>query len=192
MENSFFSLIFRQKYIKRWGLMRSEHEETLAEHSSEVAIISHALASISNEVYGKNIDIGKVVTLALFHDVTEVYTGDLPTPIKYYSPAMRSIYAKIESEAVENLIDHLPGELKSTYRPIIDPKDEPLYKYVKAADKICAYIKCVEEEKGGNLEFSSAKIATLDQINALEMPEVSYFMEKLLPPFFLSLDDMQK
>ena len=132
------------------------------------------------------------MTLALFHDVTEVYTGDLPTPIKYYSPAMRSIYAKIESEAVENLLDHLPGELKSTYRPIIDPKDEPLYKYVKAADKICAYIKCVEEEKGGNLEFSSAKIATLDQINALEMPEVSYFMEKLLPPFFLSLDDMQK
>ena len=191
MQNSFFSLIFRQKYIKRWGLKRNICEENLAQHSSEVAIISHALASVGKEIYGKDIDVDRIVTLALFHDVTEVYTGDLPTPIKYHSKDMRRIYAKIEKEATENLLAHLPSELEHVYRPIIDPKDDPLYAYVKAADKLCAYIKCVEEEKGGNPEFSAAKETIYAEVCKIDMEEVTYFMENLLPPFFLSLDEMQ-
>lgn len=191
MENSFYSLIFRQKYIKRWGLMRNTSDETLAEHASEVAVITHALATIGNLYFEKSYDVGKAVTLALFHDVPEVYTGDLPTPIKYNSSEMRENYKLIEKKAVDSLLAHLPSDMAELYRPIIDADDDPLYRLVKASDKICAYIKCVDEEKSGNTEFSRAKLSTLEQINAIGMPEVSYFMEHFLPTFSLSLDDMQ-
>lgn len=191
MENSFYSLIFRQKYIRRWGLMRSTHDETLAEHASEVAIIAHAIAIIGNKHFGRDYDTDRVLTIALFHDVSEVYTGDLPTPIKYHSQRMRDIYRDIESESLSTLLLHLPEDLRDVYSEILYTDDEPCYPVVKAADKLCAYIKCIDEEKIGNYEFISAKEALFAQISEIELPEVKYFVEHFLPTFYLSLDEMQ-
>lgn len=191
MNNSFFALVFRQKYIKRWGLMRNLREESLAEHASETAILTHALCSIGNLVFGKNYNTDRAVTLALFHDIGEVYTGDLPTPIKYFSQEMRQNYKDIEENAAEALLAHLPAELVPTYRPLLSGEDDPLYPLVKAADKLAALIKCLEEEKSGNCEFSAAKKATLEAITALHSKEADYFVGHFLPAFSLSLDEMQ-
>ena len=160
MNNSFYALIFRQKYIKRWGLMRNSRDESLAEHASETAILTHALCTIGNKYFAKDYDTERAVTLALFHDTTEVYTGDLPTPIKYFSSEMRDNYKMIEKNAQETLLSHLPEELRPDYNALLDSDDDPLHRLVKAADKLAALIKCIEEEKSGNPEFSAAKTST--------------------------------
>ena len=154
-----FALVFRQKHIQRWGLMRNIFPETLAQHSSECAMIAHALAVIGNTLYGKSYDTGKIVTMALFHDVPEVFTGDMPTPVKYANPVIRKEFAAIEEQSTENLLSKLPDELKSEFAEIFEniEKDSEYHDLLKAADRLCAYIKCLEEERYNNSEFSSAR-----------------------------------
>ena len=192
MNNSFFALIFRQKYIKRWGLMRNVNDENLAEHAAEVAMITHALATIGNTQLGKNYDVGKAVSAALFHDVSEVYTGDLPTPIKYSSSELRNRYKDIEKSAEDTLLVHLPEEIRGEYERVLRIEDPEIKKLVKSADKLCAYIKCIEEEKCSNMEFKEAKKATYASLKESDCPELDIFMETYLDSFSLTLDEMQK
>ncbi len=192
MNPSFYALIFRQKYIRRWGLMRNVHDENLAEHASEVAILTHALATIGNLYFGKHYDTNAAVTAALFHDVPEVFTGDLPTPIKYSSNVLRENYAGIEDGAVKNFLSHLPDEMKGLYEEAFTCPDPELHTLVKAADKLAAYIKCVEEQKCGNSEFREAEKSTYRSLTAMKCPELDYFMREYLPAFSMTLDEMQK
>ena len=191
--SSFYALVFRQKHIQRWGLMRNAFPETLAAHSSECAILTHALATIGNCVYGRDYDVGKAVTMALFHDVPEVFTGDMPTPVKYANAEIRSQFAKIEEQSTKNLIAKLPGELRSEYEGIFDSieNDEKHHALLKAADRLCAYIKCVEEERYGNTEFTGAKKGIEERLRESAMPELEYFIEHFLPAFSLTLDEQQ-
>lgn len=189
--SSFYALVFRQKNIKRWGLMRSIVPETLAEHSSECAILTHALATIGNEIYGKKYDVGKAVIMALFHDVPEVFTGDMPTPIKYANEAIRNEFSVIEKESAGNLVSKLPKELQGIYQPLFSDGDEELQKLVKSADRLCAYIKCTEEMKLNNSEFKSAKLVIENKLKNSDMSELCYFMEHFLPAFDLTLDEQQ-
>ena len=190
MNNSFYSLIFRQKYIKRWGLMRNISEENLSSHSFEVAILAQALAIIGNTYYNKEYNVDRICTIALFHDAEEVYTGDMPTPIKYFNDDMRDNYKKVELAAAKSLLSKLPPELQSTYEDILLNKDEEIHKIVKAADKLAAYIKCIEEEKCGNIEFKTASKATKEALDKIDMPELKWFMDNILPSFFLTVDEM--
>ena len=191
--SSFYALVFRQKYIQRWGLMRNAFPESLAAHSSECAILAHALATIGNKVYGCDYDVGKVVTMALFHDVPEVFTGDMPTPVKYANKSIRGQFAAIEAESTAALINKLPEELKEDYAAIFDAveNDEKHHKLLKAADRLCAFIKCEEEERFGNSEFTGAKKGIEERLRESEMPELNYFMEHFLPAFRLTLDEQQ-
>lgn len=188
--NSFFSLLFRQKYITRWGLMRNTTPESLAEHSAQVAAIAHVLAVIGNRLYGKHYDTGKIVCIALYHDAAEVFTGDMPTPVKYFSPEMRSGYGLIEKQAAEKLISKLPEELRDEYTSLLSPDDAECERIVKIADKLCAYIKCLTEEASGNREFLSAKRATEEALDKFDSPELDYFREKFICSFLLTLDEM--
>lgn len=191
--SSFYALVFRQKHIQRWGLMRNAVPETLAEHSSECAILAHALATIGNRIFGRDYDVGKVVTMALFHDVPEVFTGDMPTPVKYANSEIRSQFAMIEYESTKNLLDKLPLELKADYDEIFSAidGDEKHHAILKAADRLCAYIKCEQEERYGNSEFSGAKKGIEKRLAESEMPELKYFIEHFLPAFKLTLDEQQ-
>jgi 5'-deoxynucleotidase len=192
MENfSFFALVFRQKYIRRWGLMRNTLSENLSEHAMETAVIAHALALIGNKYFNKNYSPERIATLALFHDVPEVYTGDLPTPVKYFDKNSRESYQLIEQQAIASLIAKLPAELRNEYESILAGGNAEEHRLVKAADKLTAYIKCVEEEKCGNSEFISAKAATAASLTAMQCPELDYFMEHLLPAFTMTIDEMQ-
>lgn len=193
MENnlySFYSIAFRQKYIQRWGLMRNINNENLSEHSSEVAMITHALAVIGNNIYDKNYDCGRAVSIALFHDVPEVYTGDLPTPVKYFNENMRETYKSVENDAITKLLNKLPNELKQSYHEIFYPTDDDILLLVKIADKLCAYIKCIEEEKSGNNEFAKAKEMLCQTLNQFNSPELDYFIKHFLPSFEWTLDEM--
>jgi Predicted hydrolases of HD superfamily len=187
---SFYSIAFRQKYIQRWGLMRNINSESLSEHSSEVAMITHALATIGNTMFGKQYDIGNAVIIALYHDVPEVFTGDLPTPVKYFNENMRENYKIIENDAIAKLLNKLPDDMKSTYRDIFYPDDGEVLTLVKIADKLCAYIKCVEEEKSGNNEFVKAKETLLATLREYDSRELDYFIGNFLPAFELTLDEM--
>lgn len=191
--SSFFALVFRQKYIRRWGLMHSFIPENLAEHSSECAIIAHALAEIGNRLFGKSYDVGKVVTMALFHDVPEVFTGDMPTPVKYANPVIRNEFAVIEEQSVKSLMNKLPNELRDVYEPLFDEtEDKELHSLVKSADRLCAYIKCTEEEKLNNTEFSRARTGIEERLKETDSPELRYFMEHFLPAFGVTLDEQQE
>ena len=191
MDTSFFALVFRQRYIKRWGLMRNVNEENLSEHSAEVAMTAHALALIGNKYFGKSYDLGEITVAALYHDAAEVYTGDMPTPVKYFTPEMRSNYKAIEENALSVLLSHLPDDLRTDYAAILSYPEE-YEKIIKSADKLCAYIKCIEEVKCGNSEFEKAKSSTYDALAAMNCEELNYFMDKFLPAFELTLDEMQK
>ena len=191
MNNSFFALVFRQRYIKRWGLMRNVSDESLSEHSAQVAMLAHALALIGNKHFSKEYDPGEVAVAALYHDATEVYTGDMPTPVKYFTEEMRSNYKAIEENALSVLLSHVPEEMREDYREVLAYPEE-LETIVKAADKLSAYIKCIEEVKFGNSEFISAKESTLASIRAMKCPELDYFVDVFLPSFELTLDEMQK
>lgn len=190
--NSFFAFCFRQKYITRWALMRNISPETLSEHSAEVAILAHALALIGNRIYGASHNPDRIACAALFHDVPEVITGDLPTPIKYFSPAIKQGYGAIEETAIETLLSRLPEELRADYASLLraSEQDEETVRLIKAADKLAAYIKCLEEEKGGNTEFRSAAASILTALEAMPCPELHYFMRELLPAFRLTLDEI--
>lgn len=190
--NSFFAVFFRQKYINRWGLMRNVMNENLSTHAAEVACIAHALAVIGNTYFNKSYDTDRVAVLALYHDMPEVFTGDLPTPVKYANEALRSCYAQLEAKAVEQLTDRLPKELRNEYKNLLEitDKDSELKKLVKAADKLCALIKCIEEEKSGNSDFSSARAATEKSLKAMSFEELDYFTENFLPAFSGTLDEL--
>ena len=194
MDNGFFAMISRMKYIDRWALMRNEHRENLTEHSFEVAVIAHALAEIGRKRFGKQLSGEKAALLGLFHDAAETLTGDMPTPVKYYSPHIREAYAQVEQSACEHLVSMLPEDLRADFAPFFfkDETDEELWKLVKAADKICAYIKCIEEKKAGNTEFDRAAESTLESINALDIPEAEEFMKEFLDGYRLTLDEIKE
>ena len=189
--SAFFAIISRMKYIDRWALMRNTHSETLSEHSLDTAIIAHALAVIRNRRFGGQVSPERAALLAIFHDVPEVITGDMPTPIKYFSSAIRSAYAGVESAAESRLLSLLPEDMRDEYLPLIthDGEDAELLRLVKCADKLSALVKCIEEEKACNKEFTAAKAATIKAIKDMGIPEGIEFLEKFIPPFELTLDD---
>lgn len=187
----FFALISRMKYIGRWGLMRNSEPENIQEHSHMVAVLAHALAVVSREIYGLDCDPEKCASLALFHDASEIITGDLPTPIKYHNRDLCAAYQQVEELSVKRLVSMLPVELKSIYEPILTQKVDERHKIlVKAADKLAAYIKCVEERKAGNNEFSRAEAQTRAALEAYDLPAVSYFLQNFMPAFELTLDEL--
>ena len=191
MSHSFFAYIFRMRYIARWALMRNTRTENVEEHSYEVAVLAHALAAIGREIYRKDIDPDQAATAALFHDAPEIITGDMPTPIKYYNPDIKTAYKQVEAVAQDKLLSMLPPELASVYEPLVRESDETIRRYVKAADKLSAYIKCVEEGKAGNSEFKMAAGQTLAALKEMDMEELDWFIERFLPAFELTLDELQ-
>lgn len=191
MGNSFFAMVSRMKYINRWGLMRNTINENIAEHSLEVAMISHSLAVISNVYFQGNIDPERAAILGLFHDTTEIITGDMPTPIKYFAPEIKNAYKNVEHIAAGQLLNELPEEMKPFYKDILmeNQGEKELWRIVKAADKLSAYIKCIEEKRMGNEDFAQAEHATLQAVKDMNMREVEFFLEKFIPSYNLTLDD---
>lgn len=193
MKNGFFAMASRMKYINRWALMRNEHSENLSEHSFEVAVIAHALAVIKNKRFGGNVNGERAALLGLYHDMPETLTGDMPTPVKYYSEEVRQAYKTVEDTACKSLVSMLPEEFRDVFEPMLiaQPGDEELWKLVKAADKISALIKCLEEKKAGNSEFSKAAESTRQSIEKLGLPEAEVFVKEFLPAYELTLDELR-
>ena len=190
--NSFYAMLSRMKYIGRWGLMRCTREENLAEHSLEVATLTHALAAIGNRRLGKNYDAGKLVLCALYHDCSEIMTGDMPTPIKYHNPQIRESYKEIERTANRKLLAMLPDDLRADYESYFEAGflDEEETKIVKAADKLSALLKCVEEENAGNREFRKAQHTTEQAIRDMKLPEADIFLNEFFDSYGLTLDEL--
>ena len=201
-QSSFFALVSRMKYIERWALMRSTHPENLSEHSLEVAVIAHALATIANVRYGRSLDAGKAALVGLFHDASEIITGDMPTPVKYANGQIRDAYKDVEARAERRLLDELPPDLAPAYEELFFPAadgdgavredDAYLRGLVKAADKISALIKCLDEAHVGNAEFASAQATTQAAVDELaaRYPEVDDFVRQFLPPYGKTLDEL--
>ena len=192
MAHNFFPMTARMRYIARWGLMRNTQPENIQEHSHQVAVLAHALAVLRREVFGGTIDPGEVAVAALYHDAPEILTGDLPTPVKYFNPDIRAAYQKVESVSADKLLAMLPESLRGTYKPYLKESPGPVRDLVKAADKLSAYIKCVEELKAGNTEFRQAAEQTMEALRAMKLPELDYFMEHFLPAFALTLDELSQ
>ena len=191
MNDKFFAYISRMRYIGRWSLMRNSLPENIQEHSHMVAVIAHALAVIRRDVFGVPCDPADYAAVALYHDSSEILTGDLPTPIKYHSRAIMGAYKQVEELACEKLLATLPSELRPAYEELLTGrKQEELHDLVKAADKLSAYIKCIEERKAGNNEFLSAERTTRAALEKSELPEVAYFLEHFIPAFELDLDEL--
>lgn len=190
MKSHFYAMLSRMKNIYRWGLMRNQRQENLSEHSLETAYIAHALALIKNRRLGGNVDPNYVAVAAMFHDTSEIITGDLPTPIKYYNADIKSVYKDIEKVAEDKLVSLLPDDLKGDFVSLYRPDGETA-KIIKAADKISALIKCIEETSSGNREFEAAKKSTLKAIKELKLKEADIFIDEFLDSFYLSLDDMK-
>ncbi len=187
----FFAFISRMKYIKRWSLMRSVKEENIMEHSQQVAVIAHALALIQNKNFGGNVDVSKTVMLAQYHEVGEVITGDLPTPIKYFNPEIKTAYKDLETVACQRLINMLPEKLQADYTEYILPdQTTEEYKLVKFADRISAYLKCVEELKAGNMEFKKAGKSIEKELKTCGNEAVYYYMKEFAPAYELTLDEL--
>ena len=191
MKSHFFAYISRMRFIQRWALMRNTAPENVQEHSHQVAVLAHALAVIRKEKFGGAIDPGAVAVAALYHDASEILTGDMPTPIKYDNPAIQHAYKEVEAVAEKKLLHMLPEELQTVYAPILTPADAEVERMVKAADKLSAYIKCVEELKAGNNEFREAAAQTRKALEAYELPEVGYFLETFMDSFALTLDELK-
>ncbi len=193
-EYSFFALASRMKYINRWGLMRNLRNENLTEHSAECAMLSHALALIGNRYFGKNYDENKIAVYALYHDMSEIFTGDLPTPVKYFNESIRDSYKSLERNALENALSKLPDELKDDFSDVLlfEELDSQAKTIVKAADKLCAYLKCVEEYKNGNNEFKKALESSQKIVSELgdKVPEVKWFLENVASAYEKSIDEL--
>ena len=191
MSYNFFAFMDRMKYIKRWQLMRSVREENIMEHSQQVAMFAHVLAVINNKVFGGNADAEKAVLYAVYHECGEVMTGDLPTPIKYFNSNIEGAYKNLENEACDKLLQTLPEELRAELAPCIKPDTQSLeYKIMKAADRLAAYVKCLEELRCGNNEFAKAKKSIEKDLHSRNMPEVEYFFEHFIKSFSLTLDEL--
>ena len=192
--SNFFAMLSRMKYINRWALMRNTYTENISEHSLEVAMLAHALAVIGNKRCGKQLDADRAAVIAIFHDATEIITGDMPTPIKYLNKDIIGAYKEIEAQAANRLLDMLPEDIMEEYRGIFFPgsaeDDEYLCRLVKAADKLSALIKCIEESKTENHEFDSAGTSINNAIREMNLPEVDIFMKEFLPAYELTLDEL--
>lgn len=194
-QSDFFAIMSRMKYVSRWGLMRNSRSESLSDHTLDVVMITHALVVIGNKYFEKALDEGRAALLAAFHDAPEIITGDLPTPVKYFDPEIKKAYDNVEESAKAKMISQLPDEMQPTYDELMNGKkkgDEVLLKYVKAADKISALIKCVEEEKMGNEDFKDAKEATLKAIEKLDLEEARFFMENFFEGYYKTLDEQTR
>ena len=191
MSHSFFAYIARMRYIGRWGLMRNTDPENVQEHSHMVAVLAHALAVIRRDKFGGTIDPGHVAAVALYHDAPEIFTGDLPTPVKYANPAIQTAYKAVEAQAAARLTAMLPPELQPAYAALLGEPDPAVQALVKAADKLSAHLKCLEELKAGNREFQSAARQTRPALEDYHLPELDYFLEHFLPAFSLTLDELQ-
>ncbi len=188
----FYAYLDRMKFIKRWQLMRSTREENIMEHSHQVAVLTHALAVIENKVYGGNINVERAVLYALYHEVSEVMTGDMPTPVKYFNGQLHGEYAKVEQLAVDRIAATLPEPVKGEIHPYLQAdKDCEEYAFVKAADKLSAYLKCLEELRSGNAEFVQAKKTIEKALHEKKMRAVEYFFEHFIPAFSLTLDELE-
>lgn len=191
MANEFYALMGRMRYITRWGLMRNTFSENIQEHSHQVAVLAHALALIRRDIlHLPGPDPDKCAVAALYHDATEILTGDLPTPIKYYNPEIKSAYKQVEKVAGHRLLDMLPQQLRESYAPLVLEEDKEVLPIVKAADKLSAHIKCLEEQKAGNSEFHSAVTQTRQTMESLGLPELNWFLENCLEPFTRNLDQL--
>lgn len=190
----FFAFLSRMKFIQRWGLMRNTVTENIQEHSLQVGMIAHGLAQIRNAYFGGTLDCGKVALFGMYHEVSEVFTGDLPTPVKYFNPQIKTVYHEIEGMAQQKLFQLLPEQLKSGYSHILIRREEDaeLWRIVKAADKLSAYLKCVEELKVGNQEFASACKQIKQELQESKLPEVDYFLKVFAPGFSLTLDELSQ
>ena len=187
----FFALISRMKNITRWSLMRNSSHENVQEHSHMTAVLAHALAVIRRDVFGRDANPGDAAAAALFHDASEIYTGDMPTPIKYMNSTLTSAYKSAEEDAKQRLLMTLPDELRESYVPLLmEEPDSGMAALVHAADKLAAYIKCLEEERAGNREFRLAAEQTREKLGALRMPEIDYFLENFMGPFSLTIDEL--
>lgn len=186
----FFAYMARMRFIDRWALMRNSYTENIQEHSHQVAILAHALAVLRNEYFGGQVDAGAVAVAALYHDASEILTGDMPTPIKYYNPDIRDAYKQVEAIACRKLTGMLPQRLQDIYADLLTPADPEVEELVKAADKLSAHIKCLEEQKAGNTEFDSAALQTLDALKAMNSPELEWFLNNCLQAFTLNLDQL--
>ena len=190
--NNFFGMLSRMKYINRWGLMRNNINENIAEHSLQVAIIAHGLAVIGNKRFGRNLNAEHIAMMGIMHDTTEIITGDLPTPIKYYAPEIRDAYKKVENIAANLLLKELPEDMQEAYEDILIEDDSIEWKYVKAADKLSAYIKCIEEKNTGNTDFAKAEDTIRKALEDMQMEEIDVFIEEFLPAYVMTLDEINK
>jgi len=191
MPHNFYAYMDRMKYIKRWQLMRSVREENIMEHSQQVALFAHALAIINVKILKGNADPEKAVLYALYHECSEVMTGDLPTPIKYFNRSIQGAYKDLEGKATDKLLNTLPAELKEELQPYAKPQTDSLeYKLMKAADRLAAYVKCLEELRSGNNEFAKAEKSIKADLLSRNMPEVEYFFQNFIPAFNLTLDEL--
>ena len=192
MASDFFAMISRMKYIKRWSLMKNSSSENISEHSLEVSMIAHCLAVIGKRRLDKDINPERVALIGLYHDSTEIITGDLPTPVKYFNKSIQGSYKDLEIKAAQRLFSMIPEDLREDYEGLFFPQeeDEYLWKLVKGADKISALIKCIQEENTGNTEFISAKKSTLEILEKLKMEEVNIFIEEFLPSYTKTLDEL--
>lgn len=190
-EYRFFALISRMRYITRWGLMRNTYSENIQEHSHMVAVLAHGLALIRRDILGLPAEPERCATAALYHDASEILTGDLPTPIKYYNPEIKEAYKQVEHISSTKLLEMLPQELRASFAPLLYESDETVHDIVKAADKLSAHIKCIEELKGGNSEFESAAKQTREALDAMHLPELDWFMAHCLDPFSKNLDQLE-
>ena len=193
-ESAFFAMISRMKYINRWALMRNSYPENISEHSLEVAVLAHALALISNKKYGNSLNAERAALIGMYHDCTEILTGDMPTPIKYYNAETKEAYKNVEEQAAKELLSLLPDYLYEEYESIFfkQEEEEYLWKLVKAADNLSAYIKCIEEEKAGNREFISAKATIFEKLTEMDLPEVRTFLRNFMEPYKKTLDELKK
>lgn len=191
--NHFFAVLSRMKYIYRWSLMRNTYSENVSEHSLDVSIIAHALAVLRNKRFGGNVNPERAALLGIFHDVSEILTGDMPTPVKYYNEEISSSYKKVEDIARQKLLSYLPQDLKDEYKSLLLPQesDKELWELVRAADKIAALIKCMEEERAGNMEFSSAARSIKKIISDMKLKEADCFVNEFLPSYNLTLDEQK-